>query len=70
LTALSPVLVPLKLATAEFASIVFVIAPAAILVATPVLVTTPVRFGMLFATKSGPPIGITLDAVPETSPKP
>ena len=40
----------------------------AMLVATPTEVTTPVKFGMELATKSGPPIAITLEAVPLTSP--
>jgi hypothetical protein len=70
LTALSPELLPLKLATAVFANIAFVIAALAMLVVVPTEVTTPVRLGMVLETKSGPPIAITLEAVPLTSPNP
>lgn len=69
-TALSPVLVPERLATAEFASMALVIAPFAMLVVVPTEVTTPVKLGMEFGTKSGPPIAITLEAMPLTSPRP
>ena len=46
-TALSPVFVPERFATAPLASIAFVIAPAAIEVALPTLVTTPVKFALV-----------------------
>ena len=50
----SPVLIPDKLATAPFANIALVMAPLAIEVALPVLVTTPVKFALVVTVAAFP----------------
>ena len=56
LTELSPVFVPDKLATAPLANIALVIAPFAMAVAFPVLVTTPVRLAFVVTVKAFPAV--------------
>ena len=59
----SPVFVPDKLATAPLTNIALVIAPLAIAVAFPVLVTTPVKFALVplaAATKAVVAIAVVL----------
>ena len=54
LVALSPVFVPVRFATAAFANMAFVIAPLAIEVALPMLVTVPVRFAFVVTVAAFP----------------
>ena len=65
LTALSPVLTPVKLATAVLASILFDIVPLAIEVILPTLVTTPVKLALVVTVSALPVIlpTIVLDTV-------
>ena len=53
-TALSPVLVPDKLATAPFANMALLMTPLEIEVALPVLVTTPVKFALVVTVAAFP----------------
>ena len=55
-TALSPVFVPDKFATAVLANILLLMDPLAIEVALPVLVTTPVKFALVVTVAAFPPI--------------
>ena len=55
-TALSPVFVPDKLATAPLDNIALLIAPLAIEVALPILVTTPVKLALVVTVAAFPPI--------------
>ena len=64
-TALSPVLVPDKLATAPFANMALLMTPLEIEVALPVLVTTPVKFALVVTVAAFPvTFPVTLPTIP------
>jgi hypothetical protein len=60
----SPVFVPERLATAEFASIAFVMAPFAIDVALPTLVTTPVKLAFVVTVPAVRDAAVPVNPVP------